>query len=104
MLNIHGATYSTYTRTVLLALHEKSVEYTLTEVDILNPPLSPEHLTLHPWGRIPVLEHGGFHLYETAAIARYIDEAFPGLALQPGTARGRARMAQIISILDSYGY
>ena len=53
------------------------------------------------WGMI---EHDGFRLYETGAIARYVDEAFPGIALQPTAPRDRARMNQAISILDSYAY
>jgi glutathione S-transferase len=32
------------------------------------------------------------------------DEAFPGRTLQPTEPRHRARMAQIISVIDSYGY
>ena len=43
-------------------------------------------------------------LYETPAIERYVDEAFDGPALQPNDAAGRARMTQIISIIDSYTY
>jgi len=48
--------------------------------------------------------HDEFVLYETAAITRYVDETFPGAALQPTTATHRARVAQIIGIIDSYGY
>jgi glutathione S-transferase len=37
-------------------------------------------------------------------IARYVDEAFEGPALQPLDVRDRARMNQIVSILDNYCY
>ena len=50
---------------------------------------APSHLALHPFGRVPILDHAGFKLYETAAIAVYVDEAFTGPALQPTTAQGR---------------
>ena len=59
---------------------------------------------MHPFGRVPALAHDGFVLYETAAIGRYVDEAFAGPALQPGDARGRARVAQLVGILDAYAY
>jgi glutathione S-transferase len=50
----------------------------------------------HPFGKIPAFEHDSFRLYEAGAIARYIDEAFAGVPLQPADVRGRARMTQII--------
>ncbi|MGE0117497.1 MAG: glutathione S-transferase family protein [Dongiaceae bacterium] len=102
---LYGATYSVYTRIARLALEEKGVPYRLVETDVFaasGPPA--EHLRRHPFGRIPVLDHGGFVLYETAAIARYVDEGFPGPPLQPDSAAARARMTQMIGILDSYGY
>jgi len=102
---LHGAAYSVYVRIARLALEEKGVPYALHEVDIFaegGPP--PEHLARHPFGKIPAFEHDGFALYETTAICRYVDEAFEGPSLQPRGAQERARMAQIIALLDSYGY
>jgi glutathione S-transferase len=102
---LYGAAYSVYTRIARLALEEKGVPYRLVETDVFaagGPPA--EHLRRHPFGRIPALDHGGFVLYETVAIARYVDEGFPGPPLQPASAAARARMTQMIGILDSYGY
>jgi glutathione S-transferase len=53
---------------------------------------------------VPALVHDGFTLYETGAITRYVDRAFPGPALQPTDPRALARMDQVIAIVDSYGY
>lgn len=104
-LVLYGPAYSTYTRTARLALEEKGVAYELQEVDILKGAgRSPEHLARHPWGKVPVLDHDGFALFETFAITRYVDEAFPGPGLQPEDARSRARMTQICGVIDSYGY
>lgn len=102
-VTVYGAPYSTYTRSVLIALQEKHVNYRLEMVDIFQP-VPSEHLARHPWGKIPVLEHDGFQVFETAAVLRYVDEAFPGPILQSPSARERARMAQAIGIIDSYGY
>jgi glutathione S-transferase len=102
---IYGARYSVYVRSVLLALVEKGVAHDVVEVDVFaagGPP--PEHLARHPFGKIPAFAHGDFRLYETPAIIRYVDEAFPGLSLQPADLRERARMTQVIGILDSYAY
>ena len=55
-------------------------------------------------GENRLLEHGDFQLYEAGAITRYVDEAFPGPALQPTAPQLRARTHQVMSILDSYAY
>jgi glutathione S-transferase len=102
---VYGAAYSTYVRTVLLALLEKGVAYDLVDIDVFAPGGPPvEYLERHPFGRIPAFEHDGFRLYEALPIARYVDEAFEGPVLQPGDIRDRARMNQILSILDNYAY
>jgi glutathione S-transferase len=102
---VFGAPWSVYVRAVRLTLEEKVRAYELIPVDPFAPGGPPaEHLGRHPFGRIPAFEHAGFRLYEAGAITRYIDEVFAGPALQPNDPRRRARMAQIISVLDSYAY
>ena len=102
---VYGPAFSTYVRTVRLTLEEKGVDYRLEEVDILKgESQTPEFLARQPFGKVPAFEHDGFALYETVAIARYVDEAFDGPALQPTDAKDRARMTQIIAIIDNYGY
>ena len=102
---LYGPTYSTYARAARLALEEKGVDYELREVDLLKGEgRQPEHMRRHPYGKAPVLEHDGFSLYETVAINRYIDEAFPGPGLQPEDVRERARMMQLVAVLDHYVY
>jgi glutathione S-transferase len=103
---LYGAPYSVYTRSARLALIEKGVDYRLEMVDVHGPGgMPPEHLARQPFGKIPVLDHDGFTLYETGAILRYVDEAFPGgPSLQPKDVKARARMSQAISICDSYLY
>jgi glutathione S-transferase len=102
---IFGAAYSVYVRIVRLVLEEKGVPYEHVDIDVLAPGGPPaDYLVRHPFGRIPAFEHDGFRLYETSAIARYADELFAGLALQPDDLRLRARMNQIVSVLDNYVY
>ena len=102
---VFGADYSVYVRIARLCLVEKGIEYQSVPLDIFaeeGPPA--DYLARHPFGRIPAFEHGGFSLYETGAIARYIDEAFEGPKLQPSDAVRRARCNQLISIADNYAY
>ncbi|WP_374450191.1 glutathione S-transferase family protein [Stella sp.] len=102
---LFGADYSVYTRIARLALAEKGVAHRFEPVDIFDPAAVPDsYRGLHPFDRIPAFRHGGLDLFETAAITRYVDEAFPGPALQPAAVDARARMAQIVGLLDAYAY
>lgn len=108
-VTLYGAAYSVYTRSARLALIEKGVAHRFDEVHVFGPKgasggAPAEHLARQPFGKIPAFEHDGFKLFETGAILRYVDEAFPGPALQPRDVRARARMTQAISVCDSYLY
>ncbi|KRB13918.1 glutathione S-transferase [Mesorhizobium sp. Root695] len=102
---VYGANYSVYVRIVRLVLAEKGIDYELVPVDVFATEGIPAwYFQHHPFGRIPAFEHDGFRLFETSAIARYVDEVFAGPALQPTDARARATMNQIIGMLDAYAY
>ena len=100
---IIGFPQSTYVWTARTALAHKGVDY---EFKAIAPPANrtPEHLALHPWGKVPVFTHGELTLYETTAICVYADAAFEGPALYPSDAAERARVVQIESIANAYLY
>ena len=79
---VHGPGFSTYVRSVRIALEEKGVPYQLNEFNFFEG-MPAEQLQRHPFGKVPAFEHDDFMLYETFAICRYIDEAFDGPRLQP---------------------
>lgn len=93
-----GDPRSSYVRTARMGLAEKGVKYTLQAV----APHSPEILAVHPFGRVPGFRDGRVALFETSAILRYVDEAFPGPSLIPGTVRDRARCEQWVSAINAY--
>ncbi|WP_322401028.1 glutathione S-transferase family protein [Massilia luteola] len=99
-VKLYGMAGSPNVRGAMLGLAEKGVDYEL--VTVLPPFKDPEHMRRNPFGRVPVLEHDGFLLYETQAILRYVDQAFPGPSLQPTDAHELARMNQILGIIDCY--
>ena len=102
---IYGPAFSTYVRSVRLALEEKGAPYRLEEVNILEGAhQTPEHRARHPFAKVPAFEHDGFELYETVAMMIYVDETFEGPSLQPDNARERARMAQVLGIMNAYAY
>src|SRR6516164_5624876 len=99
---VYGFPRSTYVNIVRLILTHKEVAYGFHD---LEPVMGkPEHLALHPFNRVPILKHGDFTVYETSAIASYIDEAFAGPRLTPADIRVRARMNQWVSAVNAYYY
>ena len=103
-LTLYGWRFSIYTRIARLVLAEKGLTARFVDMDPFARPASPVLLRLNPFGTVPVLDHDGFQVFETAAIARYLDEAFDGPALQPVDAKARASMAQVIAIADTKAY
>lgn len=100
-ISVHGIPGSPFLRAVEIALHEKGVDY---ELHALAPGehKQPEYLARHPFGRIPAFEHDGFRIYETQSILRYLDDVFPTPPLTPGNPAARARMNQLIGIIECY--
>ena len=95
-----GLPPSSYVRTALMACANKGLSYNLEPVDFR----SDAYLEDHPFRKMPVLQHGEVKIYETLAIATYVDDAFEGPALQPQSVTDRARMMQWISVTNDYLY
>src|SRR3546814_12774240 len=101
---LYGPAYSVYVRIVKIVLAEKDVDHDRVEFDVFDRNDWPAGwLERQPFGLVPAFEHNGFRLYETRAITRYVDEAFPGPRLQPADPQGRARTEQATSVLDGEG-
>ena len=66
---VHSVPGSPFGRSVLATLEEKGAPYRLAPV-VPGTHRSEPHISRHPFGRVPVLEHDGFMLYETQAILR----------------------------------
>src|SRR5260221_10311713 len=101
-ITVFGFTHSTFVQITRLVLTHKEMPYTFhgLELDMGGP----KHLALHPFDRVPILQHGDFVLYETSAIVAYLEERLPTPRLQPATIEGRALMNQWISAVNSYYY
>lgn len=94
---IIGSLRSTYTRVVCMACEEKGIDYVLTETQ-LN---APEIFAIHPLGKMPVLRHGDFVLFESKAIATYLDRGFAGPRLIPSEPRLAGLTEQWISFVNT---
>ena len=98
---VHSIPGSPYGRAVLATLEEKGAAYRFNVV----PPGtfgSEPHISRHPFGKVPVLDHDDFRLYETQAIMRYLDRILPDPPLTPADPRAAARMDQTMAVNDCY--
>ena len=102
---VYGTEFSTYVRSVRMAFEEKGAAYELRDVSVLKgEQKQAQHLARNPFGTVPAFAHDGLEVYETSPVLRYVDQVFPGTALTPEDPKSRARMNQIISIVDYHGY
>jgi glutathione S-transferase len=84
-VTVFGFPRSTFVKVVRLILTEKGIDYHFHDTE---PEMYlPVHKQRHPFRRVPVLQHGDFLVYETTAIAAYIDEVLPGRKLTPADPR-----------------
>jgi glutathione S-transferase len=101
-VTLFGFPRSVYVQMAGLVLTHKEVPYDFHDLETeMN---RPSHLALHPFERVPILRHGDFTLYETAAIASYVDDAFDGPRLTPDDPQRRGQLNQWISAVNGYYY
>jgi glutathione S-transferase len=94
---IIGSIRSTYTRAVCMVCEEKAIEYVMTE----RPLHAPEIFAINPLGKMPVLRHGDFELFESKAIASYLDSSYPAPYVFPSDPRPAALAEQWISLVNT---
>jgi len=94
---IIGSRLSTYTRVVCMVCEEKGIDYALTE----RPLHAPEVRAIHPLGKMPVLRHGDITLFESKAIATYLDRSFPAPYVLPSDAHLGALTEQWVSLVNT---
>jgi glutathione S-transferase len=98
---VHSIPGSPFGRAVHATLEEKRTPWRLSRVAPETRHVEP-HISRHPFGRVPVLEHDGFMLYETQAILRYLDRVLPSPPLTPADPRAAANMDRAMNVNDWY--
>jgi len=100
-IQIYGAAGASYPWSTRLCCEEKGVSHAFVDSDFRSDAFREEH---HPYNKMPAMTHGDVHLFETTAIARYINEAFDGPALEPTDSVARAHTEQVTSAYKDYMY
>jgi glutathione S-transferase len=80
-----------------MVCEEKGIDYVLTEM----PLHAPEIFAIHPFGKMPVLRHGDVALFESKAIATYLDRSFPAPFVFPSDPRRAALTEQWVSLVNT---
>jgi glutathione S-transferase len=89
---------------VLMALHEKGIEFESFWIDLHKfEQHAPAYLAINPDGQVPALVHDGAVITHTSVINEYLEDAFPGTPpLRPAAALDVARMRQWNKYIDDY--
>lgn len=99
MIKIYGVSISNYFSALKTALIEKQLDF--EEVRTF-PSQDEKMLGISPMGKVPVLEVDGRVLSETNVIFDYLEESAPTPALYPGDPWGRAKVREMIRVLELY--
>jgi glutathione S-transferase len=96
-LELFGFPQSNFVRMVRIVCHEKGVEYTLDP----QMPRTKMIRALNPTGKVPAMRHGDLVLWESKAIATYIDRTFPGPKMIPDDPVKGALVEQWVSFVNT---
>lgn len=97
MLKLCGFPASNYHNKVKLALYEKGVAF---EEEILYPSRDPALFAASPMGKVPFLRTERGPIAESQVILDYLEDAYPAHPLYPADPYERARVREMISILE----
>jgi len=97
-MKLCGFRISNYHNKVRLVLLEKGVPH--EEDTTCWPSQSPEFLARSPMGKAPFLETEHGLLCESAVLCEYIEDAYPQTPLMPKDAFARAKVREIIQVLE----
>jgi glutathione S-transferase len=96
---------SPYAWRVWLALEHKRLPFTLRVMSFSDGDLrTPAFAALNPRRKVPVLDDGGYVVYESAAIVEYLEDAYRGIGnpLFPDDIRARGIARRKIREADEY--
>lgn len=85
---------------VFAVLAHKGIEYDVKEINIGVTDRPDEFQRVSPFGKVPVFEHDGVVMLESANIIQYIDEVWPEPAMMPSDPKERAYARQWMQFAD----
>lgn len=101
---LHSYFRSSCSWRVRAALAFKGLPYVTVPVHLVRDggeQLKPAYLAKNPMGQVPLLETEDGVVAQSVAILEYLDERHPTPSLYPGSAFERARIRQVVEIVNS---
>ena len=97
MLKLGGFAVSNYYNKVKVALLEKGIPF---EEAFCMTSQEEEYRRRSPMGKVPYLEIDGEFLCESQVICEYLEDCYPEKPLYPEDALARARVRELITIME----
>ena len=97
MLKLGGFAVSNYYNKVKVALLEKGIAF---EEAFCMTSQEEEYRRRSPMGKVPYLEIDGEFLCESQVICEYLEDCYPAKPLYPEDALARARVRELITIME----
>jgi glutathione S-transferase len=94
-LYIGNKNYSSWSFRPWLAMEGCGVSFDDVVIPFDFPAGNPRFRDISPTGRVPVLHHGDFRVWESLAIIEYVAELFPEAGIWPEDSRARAQARAI---------
>ena len=103
-LTISSKNYSSWSLRGWLLCRMAGIDFDEKPVDLDDPENRQELLLLAPSVRVPRLSHKGVEVWDTLAIAEYLNEVAPGAGLLPTTRKERAHCRAVSGEIHSGFY
>lgn len=102
-IEVYWGSGSPFAWRVLLALEIKGIAYTSQLIEFSRKDQkSPSFLKMNPRGKVPVLKHDEFIVYESLAILRYLEDISPQRPIFGNSPQQRARI--MMSVCETSAY
>lgn len=102
-IEVYWGSGSPYAWRVLLALQVKGIDYQSQIIEFSRKDQkSPAFLKMNPRGKVPVLKHDDFVVYESLAILHYLEDISPERPIFGTSPRQKARI--MMSVCETSAY
>ncbi|KAJ7655917.1 glutathione S-transferase [Mycena rosella] len=99
ILKLYGTPHGASPLRIATVLHELHIPFEFIEVDLkAGEQHTPAFLARQPFGQVPFIDDGGFILYESRAICRYLAAKHPASGLIPREPTANALFEQAASV------